>query len=196
MTNQPKTNEAITYVIFNGPPGSGKTTISRAVARLLHDHYPRRVITDSFAAPMKHFVATMLGEQYHDMQKDKLRAELNGYSVREFLIDLSENYIKPRYGTDAYGRWLVHRSLRYTPTPLYVVVDDSGFAEELNAVPNHVLVRVDRKGHDFTNDSRNYLPDPHWTIHNNDPVEELWIVVRQFVDEIMRMKFEWEGETK
>src|SRR6187431_1303237 len=96
------------FILVNGPPYSGKSTIVREVSSQMQQRHVS-VVSDSFAAPMKHFIATALGEQYATLPKDAPRAELSGYSVREFLIDLSENYIKPRYGDGAYGRWLYHR---------------------------------------------------------------------------------------
>src|SRR5690349_5487301 len=115
---------SITFVVLNGPPRSGKSTAAKYILDgLLAKSY--KVNTDSFAAPMKHFIATTMAEQYHNLQKDVPIAELNGYSVREFLIDLSESYIKPRYGDDFFGRMLFYRQLRYTPPPDFVVVDDS-----------------------------------------------------------------------
>lgn len=172
------------FIVLNGPPYSGKSTASRELSRMLNEK--ARTISDSFAAPMKHFIATLLGEAYADMDKDKPRPELSGYSVRQFLIDLSQNYMKPRYGDDVYGRMLLHRALRYPgKKPRFVVCDDGGFAEELAALDNHLLVRVERPGHDFSSDSRTYLPDPHWVIVNDSTVDELWIQVRKLAHEIL-----------
>jgi hypothetical protein len=169
----------ITYVVLNGPPRSGKTTIARELVRTLAEK-GAVTIGDSFAAPMKHFIATALGEKYKDIiDKDMPRAELRGYSVREFLIDLSESYIKPRYGSDAYGRWLAHRALRYSPLPEYVVCDDGGFASELDALDRFFLVQVSRPGVTFGNDSRSYIDDPHYVFDNNGHIDELWIKVRR-----------------
>lgn len=173
----------ITYIVLNGPPGCGKTTIARELARMLSEK--RTTITDSFAAPMKHFIAVALGEKYNDMNKDIARPELNGYTVREFLIELSERHMKPRYGEDVFGRLLVHRSLRYTPPPTFVVCDDGGFQAELDAVPNHVLVWVSRAKLDFTNDSRSYLDNPHYHVDNDGHIDELWIIVRQLAHALL-----------
>ena len=120
-------------IVFNGPAGSGKSTASRMLAAWLGRR--NNVITDSFAAPMKHFISTLLATKYGEAPKDSPVAELNGYSIREFLIDLAENYIKPRYGHDFYGRMLLYRVLRHGDNlPDYVVVDDSGFNEEFEPI--------------------------------------------------------------
>ena len=176
----------INFVILNGPPYSGKTTIARELSQYLHSRHVSTV-TDSFAAPMKHFIATALGQQYSAMAKDAPRAELAGYSVREFLIDLSENYIKPRYGEGVYGRWLYHRAGRYSPSPTFVICDDSGFEEEMNALGrNVILVRIERPGHDFTNDSRAYLPNPKYTLMNDEKMDKLWIETKKLGDWLIR----------
>lgn len=180
----------INFVILNGPPYSGKSTIARELSWYLNS---KRVsnASDSFAAPMKHFIATALGQQYHAMAKDSPRAELAGYSVREFLIDLSESYIKPRYGEGVYGRWLYHRVGRIMPGPSFVICDDSGFEDEMSALGrNVILVRVERPNHDFSSDSRNYLIGPKYVFKNDGSLDNLWIETRKLGDWLI--KGEWQ----
>lgn len=173
-----------TYVILNGPPKSGKTAMSRELSTMFNDSGLKCVI-ESFAAPMKHFISTALGAKYADMPKDSPVDILAGYSVREFLIDLSEKYMKLRYGQDIYGRLLVHRVLRLSPLPDIVLCDDAGFASEVEALgPNVVLIQVVRPEHDFKGDSRSYLPDPHYTLHNDSTLDELWVHCRTIVEDI------------
>ena len=183
MTNYPHTKYAVHlqdahFIVFNGPPSSGKST----AARLLCQALGKEAVMDSFAAPMKHFIATALGMTYADMAKDAPRAELSGYSVREFLIDLSEHYIKERYGAGVFGRWLYHRIGRLNPSPKFVICDDGGFIDEIEALPMRrtTLVHVYRQGCSFQNDSRNYVHSElrrTVVLHNTGTTEQLhkWI---------------------
>lgn len=166
------------FIVLNGPPSSGKTTIARELSRYLTER-GYSCISDSFAAPMKHFIATALGMQYHAMPKEAPRAELSGFSVREFLIDLSEIHIKPRYGEGVFGRWLLHRVGRLYPPPAFVICDDGGFEAEYAMLGKQaILVRIKRPGHDFNNDSRHYIDSPAYTFNNNGTLIDLYDQVK------------------
>ncbi len=165
----------IRFVVFNGPPESGKSTAAPYLVTHLRNK-GLTVIQDSFANPMKHFIATTLSQQYYQIKKDEPSAVLRGDTVREFLIGLSEDYIKRRYGDDFFGRTLYHRALRHVPPPDFVVVDDSGFSGEFDALGEsraRFLVRVSRPGKDFSHDSRGYLADPDWYLNNDGSIDDL-----------------------
>jgi len=171
----------VKYLILNGPPSSGKTTIAREIVRVLGGR-GKIAVQDSFAAPMKHFIATALGERYQQMNKEKARPELNGASVRDFLIDLSQNYMKVKYGDDIFGRWLMHRTLRDPVTnPDYVVVDDGGFAPEIEAVTNRTVIRVVRPGCSFARDSRGYVQIFNYPFINDGDMTSLWMQCEKIV---------------
>lgn len=162
----------IDYVLLNGPPECGKSTIGPQLVSTLSHHFSN-VSFDSFAAPMKQYISTALAYKYMEMKKDSPMAILQGYSVREFLIDLSENYMKPRYGEDIFGRLLHYRMLRLSPLPAFVICDDCGFEVERDALPSPTVVQILRPGKDYRNDSRNYLTLPDYTLLNDGTLSEL-----------------------
>jgi len=176
----------IKYVILNGPPNSGKSTVARWLTRQLSisDDF-QTAIQDEPAGPVKHFVATLLGERYSEMNKDKPRAELGGRSVRQFVINLSEDHIKAEYGPDFLGRMLVYRSLRrLNPKPDYVILESSQDGAEIDAIPDRYIVRMDRDGCTFDNDSRGFLATPNFILLNNGSLDDLMGTVILLVENI------------
>ena len=177
----------IRYVILNGPPSAGKTSLAKELCSKLNedDRIERRQLptayVDSFAAPLRHFFAVALGDRFRHMLKDEQRPELSGYTLRQCYIDLAETYIKGRFGEDIFAKWLVHRSLRYPHNkPLYVIIDDGGFRPEIEAVPNRFIVAIYRKDKTFKDDSRSYYMPPNELVHNDCPsLAGLWKIAEQ-----------------
>lgn len=164
----------VRIILLNGPSESGKSVniAPGLMYRMRTLGIP--AVQDSFANPMKHFIATTLGVKYSELKKNSPMAVLQGYTPREFLIDLSEHYIKRRYGDDFYGRALLHRVLRLDPLPAVVIVDDSGFDEERDALKGHErVVRISRPGKTFAGDSRKYLEFPQFALSNDGTLEDL-----------------------
>jgi hypothetical protein len=162
------------YIVLNGPPEVGKSTIiARGLLMRLQIYYHCPTVLESFAAPIKHFLATALGMKYNAMKKDTMLAVLQGYTPREFLIGQSE-YIRNRYGNDIFGRLLEYRVLRIDPMPDFVIIDDGGFEPEVSVLGySRRIIQVRRPGKDYTNDSRSYLPDPNFILDNDGSVEAL-----------------------
>lgn len=170
-------------VLLNGPPRSGKDTAGAALGALLEGGYtPNRMSKAKFSDPLKigvHATFGLLDEQGHPLpadwfesRKDQPCDEFFGETPRNAYIYHSENYLKPKYGRNVFGRILARRikqledsSDRIFVGRTVVYIPDSGFYEEAEPVVNLVgpqnvmLVRIHRTGCDFSNDSRNYLYD-------------------------------------
>lgn len=159
------------FIILNGPAGVGKTIIVRELCRVLLAHN-LLAHQDSFAAPIRHFIATAIGEKYNDMPKDSPVAILRGRSVREAVIGIS-SYMKDAYGEDIFGRLLYNRAMRLDPKPHYIIADSANDEDEVGALQSHLLIHVERDGHDFHNDSRKYLPSPDYTLINDGGLSTL-----------------------
>ena len=98
-------------------------------------------------------------------------------TLRQLLIRISEEYLKPTYGNSFFGRLAV-RELKRSAYPL-TIFTDSGFYEEAHTVVrsigrrNTILIRLHREGCDFRNDSRSYLrgvAGEERDIENNGPI--------------------------
>lgn len=165
-------------ILFNGPPYSGKTTAAGILSELLRNK-GQSVHRDSFAAPMKHYLATLIGERYEFIKKDEVHPALNGHTPRQFLIKESEDHMKPTYGVDVYGRALAHRITQLPLSPTFIIIDDSGFIEESEAMAAAFglaslrIIRVLRPDHTFANDSRGYIEPVAFTLDNDGDEDNL-----------------------
>ncbi|UPI11706.1 deoxynucleoside monophosphate kinase [Aeromonas phage yong1] len=156
-------------ILFNGPAGCGKDTLAKLLVAKLNNwhrqHPARRANHREFKEALFNMALTLSGLTqhewdylYHRERKELPTPLLGGYSPRGFLIHISETIIKPMYGTDAFGK----RALKKTvDNPgQYHVFSDSGFLSEAVALTerHHVVVfRLFREGYTFDGDSRNYI---------------------------------------
>lgn len=162
-------------IILNGPPGCGKDTIGNLLTKNV-DHFMHMV---SFKKPLFDIAASMLSKRdfrkfllaynYRELKESPLGC-LNGMSPREFIIWISEEVIKPRFGSGYFGDRLtshINEIGNYD-----VVCTDGGFIDEIISLvmnSNHQvkLCRLHRNGFTFENDSRDYisLPDYYYDIN-------------------------------
>lgn len=151
-------------IILNGPAGCGKDTLARALVEM---GFAKGVA--SFKNPMFNIAMAALGQdayrEFLDGYDDRARKEkpegfLNGLSRRQFMIAISERFIKPVFGDDYFGKYLAGN---LPDGDEVFVVSDGGFASEVApivAAGHDVrLVRLHRDGHTFEGDSRGYLYD-------------------------------------
>lgn len=166
-----QSDRPILFVLLNGPPGSGKTTLKRMLVQHF-ENYCIRVISDSFAGPIKSFISTCLSMKYQEIEKDKFHPVLN-MTPRQFLMTLSENFMKPNLGVNIYGALLVQRAYNRNPWPQVVVVDDLGFEVETQDPWPNVIIRVQRQGCTFEGDSRDYVAGHRFTVTNDESIKNL-----------------------
>ena len=150
-------------IILNAPPGAGKDTIGKIVL----ERSQNPVCITSFKQPMFNIALAVLGaKRYGDFiaaynnrdEKEKPLDFLMGMSPRQFMIWISEDVVKPKFGRDFFGKRFAE-SASNSDCP--VICTDGGFADEVIALidAGHEvhLCRLHRRGFGFDGDSRNYI---------------------------------------
>lgn len=154
-------------IVLNGPPGCGKDTL----AGIMKNMIPLSVVK-TFKEPMFDIVKATLPFPFQefmdwynnrDMKEQKLR-QLGWRSCREYMIKISEDWMKPVFGDDVFGK-IAARSAReaFNSGASAIIFSDSGFQEELAKLQeefgteNVILVKLLRDGFSFEEDSRSYL---------------------------------------
>lgn len=140
-------------IALNGPAGSGKDTLASLLIPLGYQHY-------KFSSPLKGALSQFLPSSIDPaIHKDHILP--NGLTVRQALISLSEDWVKPTFGQAHFGELLAHQLKSCSHTR--VVLSDSRFAEELTPtleLGTVLVVRIYRPGHSFEGDSGSYYDPP------------------------------------
>lgn len=173
-------------ILFNGPRHSGKDTAALHVAEILNAYHFK------FSAPIKAAIKTAFNLSSQDVDylesiKTQPTPILFGKSYVEAQISFSEEWAKPSFGQDVFGRWAIN-AIRDVEAKAYIrkydlfVSSDSGFACEawpiiknLFGVEDTLLVRVYRQDKTFDGDSRSYIELPGVEtveIENNDSISD------------------------
>lgn len=149
------------FILLNGPPGSGKDTLAK---RLIATH-PQLINHDKFAEPLRKYMREIHGftDEEIERYKDVPLPRLNGHTIRDVMIDISERHYKKMFGQGVYGDMLLRRT-RAQDKPI-IVVSDLGFVDELNvlvraaqcASTDLVIVRLCAEGKTFDGDSRSHV---------------------------------------
>ena len=154
-----------TILLLNGPPGSGKDMAATFIRKDIGadkcvDHKTKRPLVDIFQA-----MFALTDMQVHNMcetpQKDVAQEMLGGITPRECLIDISERFIKPKYGERFLGETLARRI--NLSSGIFATVSDTGFTEEVYPLikrfghTNLFCIQLLREGYSFENDSRSYI---------------------------------------
>ncbi|MGL5013791.1 MAG: hypothetical protein ACRC6V_05795 [Bacteroidales bacterium] len=156
--------------ILNAPPQTGKDTIADIVIKECGAH------TSSFKYPMYNlFIHTtgMSASEFFDKYdtkgwKDSPQEILNSKKPRELMIHISENFVKPFFGEDYYGKWVADyiKFAEFDAETEYTwIIPDGGFQAEYDVMKRTfgdrmVLLSLEREGHRyFKDDSRNWIYD-------------------------------------
>lgn len=191
----------INWIVINGMRNSGRRYAANFIRRSLvasmagvmleTGHNRTRgfdeealVISDSFNAPVKHLVATLLGVTYLETDRYRPRPELNGYNIDMFR-DQMILYMRENFGEDVFGRCLVHRVLRNKVAPRFVIIDD-GNTHDVTALTKPFVIRLTRMDKRFTVQETNFIPVPAVCIENNDHAGTFQRALSNIVSQIIQ----------
>jgi len=179
-------------ILLNAPPNAGKDVVAEEFRRVLgvaHRQFKGKLFE------IAKVISGLTDEEWDAIYTRELKEvpdeRLWGLSPREFLIDISERMIKPLAGKDYFGEILGKECSYRLADGLDVVVSDSGFNEEAEALcrivgaENVYCVRFLREGCSFDGDSRNYVDTPMITNYidliNDGTIEDLCQDIYSFV---------------
>lgn len=187
-----------TIVLINAPAGTGKDTIGKALVE-------EGFAPEAFKAPLFWLVPEAMEMNSWDFAfnyEDKIGWKDDksgvyglpvGKSVRDLMIHTSENFIKPFFGKDYFGRSLARRIKEEEDTlgyKIYWVITDGGFDAEVFALINEFghrvrIVQVEREGHrSFEGDSRDWLNVAGVETYRFDTTEGNERVIRFILDKL------------
>lgn len=166
-------------IILNGAPSTGKDTIAFSLQEALHFE-KKEVKQELFKIALS--ISGISDEEWFDRYdnrshnlKEASWDKLGGLSQREFMIKISEDWMKPVFGNDIFGIKAAESVLNSDEE--IFIFSDGGFKEELDAMSrllgedNVLLIRLHRDGCSFKNDSRTHLDHKHaYDVHNNGSV--------------------------
>jgi hypothetical protein len=170
--------------VFNSPPQSGKDEVVKIMKQ-----FDPEIVDIKYADLLGNMVRPLFGSQeeylhYREAAKDQ-PLDIFGHTettLRQLIISLSENTLKPLLGQDVLAQYTV-REVEYLAGKEFkhITISDCGFQPEYDLLQNRCgnehdirLIRVERDGCNFDNDSRMYLNDkPDIIIDNNSTLTEL-----------------------
>jgi len=186
--------DKIKVIVLNGPPSCGKDSIGKKLLEELKDE-GRTAFKGEFKGLLLDILRNTLGlsqEAFDFLYADRDFKEgnqplLNGHTLRELMICISEEYIKPMLGRDYIGKVELSKIKRGKPSVL--VYTDGGFYDEIkpllmdDQIELHIF-HVYRAGCSFSGDSRGYVTGVGvgWTVlKNNGTIGEAVDTIRHSV---------------
>jgi hypothetical protein len=166
------------YVIgMNGPPRSGKDTLAHGLAAIIEDKHEIQSQLLALSQPMRDTVYAMLGLQYsqthYEQNKDSSQPGLHGATIREAMIAVSEEHVKPRYGREFWNHALWNR---IWPDCKVLIITDYGFQfepewfEGLVGAENHLTIQIHRTARTYAGDSRSYVTSENMLLVTNNGI--------------------------
>lgn len=144
------------YIVgFNGPPQCGKDTAAKFLADALDSRTDLPVKVVSVVDTLARMGAVLLGVEYSDEWYESAKATpqpiLNGQTLREWMIDQTEDFHKQKYGAAFWFSALLNRHQIF---PGVLIVTNIGFRYESRLAQTHpfMLIQIDRAGTEW--DSR------------------------------------------
>lgn len=182
-------------IILNGAPSSGKDTIAKLFSDMLgFEHMEVKAELFKIALQLSGISEEDWFDRYDDREnnlKEQPWDRLGGLSQREFLIKISEEWMKPVFGNHIFGKKAAD-SVMLLNNDSEAVFSDGGFQDELNAMSNELgednilLVRLHRKGCSFDGDSRSHLTHKHEIdIHNDSSaIEAVRAIHKHYIENV------------
>jgi len=161
MNNKPK------IIILNCPPRTGKDTIADLFER--NNRYTKMSFKQHLF-DIAYLISGLSEKEWHDryqQDKDTQWDKLGGLSQRNYLIKISEDWIKPLHGEDYFGKILsssIHNNKTEHKHDM-IIIPDGGFNHEIKPlVDDHgedsiLILQWTRLNYDFTSDSRDWITD-------------------------------------
>lgn len=181
-------------IAFNGPPRSGKNSVAAGlIAEFEKSGSDTTILQLALAEPLRKAAGILLGidvstdAEYEQMKDVKIQRAL---TLRETMIAIGEQIIKPKLGPNWFVALSLAKAVPVIKAGGVVVITDLGFqdeADELEAAAVILgcelrIIRVFREGHDFRNDSREYIMAHRmFDCHNNGTIEEAVSAVKSWV---------------
>lgn len=160
------TRSGSSIIFLNAPKGAGKDTIAKAMNAL------SGIQEMSFKEPMFKIAAAMTGlslatfmKLYEDREKKENPCEeFLGMSARNLLISISEEFCKPKFGIDYFGKMAVKKMNSSHFIRTGYVFSDSGFLSEILPIAEmygasncFVVQFVGQGSESFDGDSRDWV---------------------------------------
>lgn len=147
-----------TVIVLNGPPRAGKDTAAAFIEEQFGAAHLKFSITLKEETHRRHGLAPLPHDAFERVKDDPL-PEFGGKSPRQAYIQTGRD-MRAVDGEDVFGR-LLSKELEKHPANVIVVSDLASAAELRPLIENKsldvTLLRVHRDGHDFSNDSRDYV---------------------------------------